>query len=510
MLSIKELKVPLIVALAQLAVHLVFHANYGYFRDELYYIACSDHLDFGYVDQPPLSIAVLAANRALLGDSLFALRLLPALSSALVVMLGALMARALGGSRFSQGFAAVTVASAHVLVGVGRFYSMNAFDVLFWALASYTIIIILNTGDAKRWILFGAIVGLGLLNKFSIGFLCIGLAGGLLLTRHRKHLATRWFWFGAALAGVIFLPHLIWQMEHGFPTLEFMRNATQQKNISHTPLEFLLGQFRDVNFFNAPVWLAGLFYFFFHRNCNRTFGWMYVVIFIIMVAQNAKVYYLSPVYPLLLAGGSLLAEEAGQGRYRILVRRLYPALVVIWAMLVLPFSVPVLPVEQFIAYQRWLGLAPRAEERASLGDLPQYYADQFGWEEMVRTVADIYAGLPPEEKKECVLYARNYGEAAAIDLFGKQYGLPKALCAHNSYWYWGPGDKSGNVAIIFGGRRDLQENLDDLKRVFTNVQLVGTTQCRYCMPFENNRQIFLCRGINTTIQKLWPSERFYI
>src|SRR5258706_9363733 len=239
-----SLAVPFLVAFAQIAVQAVSHGNYGYFRDELYYIACSDHLALGFVDQPPFSIAILRLSRMLWGDSLQAMRFLPSLAGAAVVVLAALMTRRLGGGRFAQGFAAVGVAAAHSLIGTGRYYSMNAFDVLFWAAAGYVLIGILGDERPKLWLVFGVIVGLGLLNKYSIGFLCIGLFAGLLLTSQRRHLAARWFWLGTAVAALIFLPHVIWEISHDFPSLEFMRNASQEKNVSLGAFDFLLGQVR--------------------------------------------------------------------------------------------------------------------------------------------------------------------------------------------------------------------------------------------------------------------------
>jgi hypothetical protein len=175
-----------------------------------------------------------------------------------------------------------------------------------------------------------------------------------------------------------------------------------------------------------------------------------------------------------------------------------------------PFAVPVFPAKTFIGYQEFLGIKPRADERTSLGVLPQHYADEFGWEEMVAVIASAYHQLTPAEQEKCAIYVRNYGEAGAVDFFGPRYGLPNAVCAHNSYWYWGPGDKSGDVAIIIGGRRTLEENLRDLRSRYQFVELAATTKLEYAMPYENGRQIFICRGMNTTFQKLWPEERFFI
>jgi hypothetical protein len=389
---------------------------------------------------------------------------------------------------------------------------MNAFDIFFWALAGYIVIRILTEDKQKLWIAFGIVAGLGLLNKYSMGFLCIGLVAGLILTSQRKQLATKWFWFGALIAFLLFLPHIIWEISHGLPTLEFMHNASQEKNAPITIGDYFSGQLRDVNYLNAPLWLLGLYFFLFHQigRQYRALGWTYIVVFVIMIAGNAKVYYLSPIYPMLLAGGSVFMEHLIREHSWNWMKPVYVSLLVTWTVIVLPLTLPVLPVEELISYQKLLGVTPRAEERSALAELPQYYADMFGWEKMAADVAKVYRTLTPEEQAECVIFVRNYGEAGAIDFFGKQYGLPDASCAHNNYWLWGPGQRTGRIAIIFGSRRTLDDNLSDLCRAYKHVELAATTNAKYCMPYENGRMIFICKEMNTTFQKIWSRERFYI
>jgi hypothetical protein len=229
-----------------------------------------------------------------------------------------------------------------------------------------------------------------------------------------------------------------------------------------------------------------------------------------MDAGNAKVNYLAPVYPMMLAGGAVFLGRVIHARSWNWLRPVVVGVVLAGGVIVTPFTIPLLPVENFIAYQKSLGVTPKAQERSSLGVLPQHYADMFGWEEMVATIANAYNKLTPEEQAKCVIYVRNYGEAGAIDFFGKKYGLPPAACAHNNYWLWGPGTRTGEVAIIIGHSNDMQENLNDLKSFYREVEYAGSTKCDYCMPYENGRFLFLCRGMNTTFQLLWSHERFYI
>ncbi len=509
--EITTLRLPLALAGLEFLLLMLFNGNYGYFRDELYYIACSKHLAFGYVDQPPLSIGILWLNRALLGDSIYVLRLLPALATSMVVIIAAAMARRLGGGTLAQGLASLSVVAAHGLIGHGKIFSMNPFDVLFWALAAYVTVIILREDKPRLWLLYGLVVGLGLENKYSVGFGIIGLVAGLVLTRQRSQLARPWFWLGALIATIVFLPHVVWEIANGFPSVEFMNNASQHKNVNLGAVDFLLGQVRDMNVLNAPLWIGGIVFFFrFPDGRLRPLAWMYPVVFLVMVLGHAKIYYLSAIYPLFLAGGAVLFEQLVRARSWKWFTPTYAGLLTLVALVFLPFAVPVLPVEQFIRYEHILGMMPRADERSSVGELPQYYADQFGWKEMVDSVARAYRTLTPEEQARCSIFVRNYGEAGAIDFFGGALGMPPASCAHNNYWIWGPGKQTGDIAIIIGNSRTLEDNLADLRRRYQSVELISTTHALYCMPYESGRMIFVCKGMNTTFQQLWPTEKFFI
>lgn len=510
-LFLNEKAVIIFLSFVQFFLLFVVITQYGYFRDELYYIACSDHLAWGYVDHPPLSIAIMAVIRSLLGDSLTAIRLPVSIASALIVFLTGLMVRSMGGKRFAQVLACLAVMAAPVLQGVGRFFSMNAFDILFWALAFYILILIFKNDNRKLWFLFGVVAGLGLLNKYSMGFLGIGLLVGLILTKERKYFADKWLWIGGAAALLLFLPHITWEYVHGFPSLEFMRNASEHKNLPVTPIQFLLGQFLAGNYVNIPIWLAGLYFFFFHTDGKkyRVFGWMTAVIFLIFVMNNSKLYYFSPLFPVLLAGGAIMTEKIFEAIRWKWLKPVYISIVIIGGLVILPFVVPVLPVEKFVKYQDFLGIKPPQEEHSTVGILPQYYADQFGWEEMAELFAKIYHSLPVDDRSDCLIFTRNYGEAAAIDFFGKKYNLPKATCGHNSYWMWGPPKWNGRAAIIIGNSRDIQKSIEEEKKHFNEVILAGVTKSVYAMPYENNRAVLVCRGAKFQLKDIWNDERHY-
>ncbi|MGD8377158.1 MAG: glycosyltransferase family 39 protein, partial [Acidobacteriota bacterium] len=389
----------------------------------------------------------------------------------------------------------------------------NAFDLLFWALGAYLILRILQEDRPQLWPAFGVVAGLGLLNKYSMLFFGFGLAVGLLLTRQRRQMLRTGLWIGGLAAAVLVLPHLAWEWTHGWPSLEFMRNASQEKNVTLSVGEFFTGQILQVGFGQAVFWLAGWAWFAWHPAARRLrpLAWMYPVVFAVMVFNGAKAYYLTPIYPPYLAAGAVWLEALTARRWLPRLRPVLAAALTVLSLVVLPFAIPCLPVDTFIAYSMSLGWAPRAEEHSALDDLPQYYADQFGWEELTDQVAGIYEGLSPAEREHCAIYVRNYGEAAAIDFFGRGRGLPPALSAHNSYYFWGPGDTEMRAAIILGGSSSLEENLADLEGPDRcgEVELAGVTDCRHCMPFERDRQLFVCRDPHFTFAEIWEGERFF-
>jgi len=507
-----DIGVLVLLALLKVAIHIPFFNSYGYFRDELYYIACSNHLAWGYVDQPPLSIFVLAIVRFLFGESLIAIRIFPAIAGAATVFLAGLMARQLGGGRFAQFLAAFAVLTSPVVLGNGgRYFSMNSFDLLFWALAGYVVTLIISKRNPKLWLVFGAVAGLGIMNKYSMGFFIAALAVAMLLTPERKHFLSKWFWIGGLIGVGIVLPHLIWEYRNGFPTLEFIHNATYLKNTPTTPWAFLVGQLKDTGFANSIVWMFGLVFCLFWKQGRtyRIFGIQYILLFALMVSQNSKSYYLTPVYPMLLAPGAVAFETITQKATR---RSFKPALVIamfVMGLIAAPFALPVLPVDTFIRYQYGLGMSPPREERGQTGDLPQYYADMFGWPEFVDTLASVYRTLSPAERKACLIYVRNYGEAAAIEFFGRPYALPQPACAHNSYWYWKPQGWNGSVAIILGGH-DTTASRKDLEQFFGQVQFGAMTKSEHAMPYESGRPFFICRAAKISLDQIWARDKVFM
>jgi len=488
------------LALFKLLLHLFTNGNYGYFRDELYYMAAGERLDLGYVDFPPFVALVTAFTRLVLGDSPVALRIFPALAGALVVVLAGMMARELGGGRFAQGLAALATLVAPSFLVMGTFISMDAFDQLFWVSASYVLILILKRDQPKLWLLFGLIAGLGVLTKITMLYFGFAVLVASLLTSSRRHLLTPWPWLGGAIAFVFLLPYVYWQITHGWPTLEFWADYGEKVDPA-SPIEFLVEQLLTMQPLTLPLWLAGLFYYLFSRDGRalRPLGLIYVILFALFAIQNAKFYFLAPAYPMLFAAGALTLERLVRRRNWNWLKPACAAVLLVGGIALAPMVVPILPVET-LANLTGAGIK---QERREEGQLPQHFADRFGWENMAATVAGVYGSLPAEDRSRACVFTANYGEAGAIDFFGEEYGLPKAISGHNSYYVWGPGDCTGEVVISVGVPRE------DLERVFGEVAQEATIRCEYCMPDEDNLPVYVCRDPGSSLRELWPQVKHY-
>ncbi len=501
----------IVFAFLAFMLHILAVQNFGYFRDELYYIACSEHLAFGYVDHPPLAMFLLKFIRMILGDSLLAVRIVPALASAVFILLTGILARELGGKK-----SAVALASVAAFAPIGNFfmfhyYSMNFWDLLFWQVLIWIVIRIIKTENPKMWLFFGVVAGIGLQNKISVLFLGFGIVLGALLTQQRKQLKNIYFWMGGSIAGLLFFPYILWNWANDWAHLEFIHNARTFKMAAVSPLEFFTGQVLYTNPATLFIWLAGMGYFFFHKEGKpyRLFGWMFLGIYILFTLQQAKDYYLAGAYPILFAGGAVLIGNGIQKKNWNWLTPLIVVTIFVPTLILAPLALPILPVEDTIAHMQRIGISPNPSERHELTALPQHYADMFGWEEMASVFVQAYQQLSPEEQAKCFIYVRNYGEAGAVDFFGRDYGLPKARCPHNSYWLWGPGEAGSEVGILIGESRDVEESQADLEQYFEKVELSGIFRCKYCMPYENGLPVFICRKMKGSIQDIWDQEKNY-
>jgi hypothetical protein len=499
--------VVLALALVKLGLHLASTGRFGYgfFIDELYFLACSEHLAWGYVDMPPLFPAVTALVRALLGDSLFALRLVPALSGAALVLMTGLMARDLGGRRFAQGMAALAVLTAPLWLALHSIHTMNALEQLFWTAAAWIVIRIVRDDWPQGWLWFGAVCGLGMLNKHSMAFFGVALVVGLLLTPERRALRSRWLWLGGILAAVFFLPNLLWDVRHGFPHFEMLRNIKANgRDVQLNPLQFMTQQALLFNPLALPLWLSGLGWFLAGREGRRyrILGIAYLAALAEMFLLDGRVYYLAPAYPMLFAGGGVALESWLAGRSWRWIGAAYAALLALSGAVMTPLWVPLLPPETLIRYSQAIGMSQPRIENHQLGALPQLMADRFGWPEMAAEVARVYRSLPPADRARAAIFAQNYGQAGAIDHFGPALGLPKAISGHLTYFLWGPRDYTGEVMIVLDDRRER------LSRIFTSVELAGHVTHPYSMPYEHF-DVWVCRGMREPLARVWPRLKEY-
>jgi 4-amino-4-deoxy-L-arabinose transferase-like glycosyltransferase len=491
------------IAACKFLIHLYANRYYGYFVDELYYIACSKHLDWGYVDQPPLIALITWIERSLFGDSLPAIRLLPALAGAGEVVVTAVIARELGGNRFAQALSAVAVLVAPGILVGDNILTMNAFEPLFWMICAWLVIRIVKTGNHTLWIWFGVLAGFGIENKYSMMMFGAGLVFGLLLTPQRRALASPWLWVGGAIAFLIFLPNLVWNIQHNFPFLELQANLRRSgRDVPLGPIAFFSQEILTMHPLTLPLWLAGLWFYFADKagKAFRALGSAWVFTAVVVVALSPRIYYLFPAFPLLFAGGAGVFERWFTRPRLEWLKLAYPALLIATGIVLSPLVLPILPPETYVRYTKALGLAPPAIETHKLGPLPQLFADQFGWEEMAATVARVYNSLPAETRGKTAIFGQNYGQAGAIDLFGPKYGLPPAVSGHQNYFFWGPRDYTGESVIVMAGRQD------DLEQRFASVEKVARVEHPYSMPYEHF-DVYYCRGLKRPLNEIWPQVK---
>ncbi len=491
------------MALFTLLLHFYFNRYYGYQRDELYFIACGEHLAFGYVDVGPLAMWLGRLGREIFGESLFALRFFSAVAASACVILSGLTARALGGGRFAQCLAALTYIVAPAYLMCGNILSLPSFEPLFWLLCAYLLIRIfqagVDQGEGRLWIAFGVVAGIGLLNKPSMAFLGIGLVIGLLLTPQRAHFARPWIWIGGVVALVIVSPFLYWQATHGWATFEFLigMNARVMSRIPASA--FLAGQVLYYHPLNVPIWLAGLWFYLRSKDGKpyRPLGWIYVVVFLMLLIGKSKIYYLGAAYPMLLAAGALVVERAASKPRRGWMKAAIPTALVAGGLATAPLALPILPIGKLDAYVA----AATGGTLKNVYEITGTFHDMFGWENQAATVAQVFHTLTPEEQAQCVVFGANFGRAGAIDFYGKALGLPPAACGHQNYYFWGPPKAFGPVTLVVGS------SVDELKHVFAEVEQAATITCPETVPYEQNVPVFVCRRPIITPEALWAMLR---
>jgi hypothetical protein len=491
------------LAFARIVLYGFAATHYGYFRDELYYLACGEHPAWGYVDQPPLIPWIAWLLLHSIGTSLWALHLLPALAGAATIVLAGLLARELGGSRWAIFLAALAALMAPISLALSHLFTMNAFDPLLWTAIAYLVVRIAKNGDERLWLAVGALTGITILNKYAILFWISGLIIGLCLTPLRRSLRCRWFWLGCVVAAILALPNFLWQWQHQFPFLQLMHNVRESgRDISLPPLAYLQAQAQMLGFVTALlVPFALLFFFSKAGRPFRALGWAYLVFLGEMMTLHGKMYYVAPVYPMIFAAGAVWLEAATARRVWIWAKPLLTLAIVVVSGIYLPTILPVLSVPHFLDYEHTLGIEQQKFEHSRQGVLPQLYADMFGWEEMTQRVAAYYRSLPPDEQRKTAIFANNYGEGGAIDFFGPKYGLPKAIGNHQNYWIWGPRDYTGESLIVLGEGHEY-----NMQNKCASYSIIGSGEHPLSRPDEW-LPIYHCRGFKWNLQEIWPTTK---
>ncbi len=495
----------LAAAFAKVAIHAYSSlvAAWGPMTDELYFLDSVDRLQWGYVDHPPLSIALLALLVGLFGESLGVLRISTAAIGAGTVLVTALIAREMGGRAAAQGLAALASLCCGTYLAMGGYYSMNPIDQLIWPLAVWLLFRLANGGAPRLWIALGVVLGAGLLNKISVVWLGAGIVAGLLFTRERRWLGTPWPWAAGLIAGVLLAPFVWWQNAHGWPFVEFNRNAAAYKVGSVPALQFLAEQIPAIGVVASVLAIAGLFFCFLARDDQdyRMPAWIFIVALgLILASGQPRPHYLAPAWAPLFAAGAVALERVTQRRRWI--RAAVGAGIAANGALAMPLSLPMMSQHATVAYQEAIGFRPR-DELESSGELFLHLGLLFHADAVLKSVAGVYESLSPGERARVEILTTRFGETGAINVLGRRQGLPRAIGVHNQYWLWGPGDADGDLMIV------VDDPALDIVSQFVRCTPQAKIDCRYCMEVMKRKTIWLCREARAPLAELWPGWKLY-
>lgn len=482
----------LLVTLAGVAfvAHMLVAGNYGYFRDELYYIADGRHLQAGYVDQPLLMGWLAALLRVIAGDGLVAIHVVPALACALLVVVTGFMARELGGGRAAQLVAGVAALFTLNFMATGSLFSMDVLDQLWWVLASLILARLLRRDAPRLWLLVGLVIAIALLTKLTVLFFCLALALALLVTPERRYLRTPWPWLAAGIAFLGLLPDLLWNAGNGWPTVAFYRHYS---GVGTGPLNFLATQLTLMNPIAVPLAAAGLIFYFRPTGARyRILGWTFVFALVVLTVLSTKPYFLAPAYPILFAAGAVMFERVNLRPWLAWLRPAYVGLLALTGVLLAPAVMPILPPATYVR---------------TYGAFTQPLSDRFGWASLTRTVEQVYAALPPTQHEHACVLTSNYGEAGALSQLAAPGRLPPVISGHNNYYLWGPGACTGQVLIVVGiGPSDVQ----GAHAFYADVTLAATQRCPYCVAYEQTVPIYVFANPTSPIfPLLWPALKHF-
>jgi dolichyl-phosphate-mannose-protein mannosyltransferase len=490
-----------LVAFLVATVHAATAGRYDAQRNELYFLVCGWHPDFGYVDQPPL-VPLIGAATQVFGISVWMLRLPATIAAAGLVLLCAAFARLLGGGARAATFAAIAAGIAPGLAGLTSHLTTSTFEPIAWTGAAFLLTRAILHARRSDLIWIGLLAGAAMEAKWGIAVWLVALAVGVVASPARRMLLWWQLWAGVAIAGVLFAPNLLWQWAHGWPFFEvILPHLESQKNFTGPFWQFEWRQALSINLALAPLVLAGAAGSFLDRRlANARFlslGFVLTTAFYFL--QRGTNYYLFPVYPTMFVIGAMLSE-----RLNLMVVRGWIAVALAVSAVYAPVALPILEPLQLQRYMEITGIKPAPIEAGGVGaPLTQGLSDEFGWRDLEKQVAAVYRQLSPEDQARAAILASNYGQASAIDVFGREDNLPPALSGHNQFWLWGPRGYDGSLIINVGG------NVERWRAICGSIEVAGKTENAFAMPYENDRAIFICRDLRMPLQRLWPRLKRY-
>jgi hypothetical protein len=484
----------LAIAAAVAILHIFTNNRYGFHRDELQFLSDARHLDWGFVAYPPYTPFIERISLMIFGVSLVGLRLFSVITQSAAIVVTGLMARDLGGGRLAQVTAALAVALSALPMFEGTEFQYSSFDYLWWVLAAWFIIRLLKTEDPRWWLAIGAVLGLGLMTKYTIVFYIAGILAGMLLTRNRRYFVSRWFWLGVVLALLIFLPNLIWQARHGFISLHFLQHIHKRDVGEGRAHGFLTQQlWICTNPATVPVWIAGFIWLLFSRR-YRMLVWMYLVPFAVFALDKGRAYYLAAAYPMLFAAGAAAAAKwlaSMRPLWQRTIEVVFFAALAVSGVFFIALIVPIAsrgPLMRFALNNN--------------GDL----REEVGWNELVITVAGIRDSLPLDQRQNVGILVGNYGEQGAIEILGARHGLRTPISMTNSAWLRGYPDPAPSTLIVIGFSREDAEN------AFTSCRLAGHNGNPYGVKNEESKyhpDIFVCGGPSLPWPQFWKEYQSF-
>ncbi len=483
------------LALATVVVHWITGGRYGFHRDELALLDDARRLAWGYVAYPPMAAFFGRLSLILFGTSLTGFRFFAALAEAAALVATGLMAREMGGGRAAQMVAAL--AAMAWCLALASLMTYSAFDYFFWVLVAYFVVRRLKTGDPRWWLAVGCAIGLGMMAKYSMLFFTAGIVAAVLLTDLRRDLRSRWLWYGVAASLLIFLPNLLWEARHQFITLTFLTHIHARDVRIGRAEGFLFPGQLQITQLALPIWLAGLYYCLIAKSGRRfrALGWMYLVTLGLFLVAKGHLYYLAPAYPMLYAAGSVWGERwVGSMRrgWAWAVRATVGVVLFVDMVIMALFALPIAPISS-----QWFKNQVRSNG---------VIADEFGWQELVATIAKIRDGLPAADRPRLGILVGNYGEAGAVELYGPRYGLPRAISGVDSYWQRGYGDPPPRTLIVVGLTRKF------LAKHFSSCHVAGHNGNRYGVANEESLyhpDIYLCGALRGPWPTFWKNFRHF-